>query len=43
MAAVVTGIGVAAPSGLGVEDYWRSTLAGVSGIGPISRFDASRY
>jgi act minimal PKS chain-length factor (CLF/KS beta) len=43
MTAVVTGIGVAAPNGLGVEDFWRNTLSGTSGIGPISRFDASGY
>ena len=41
--AVVTGIGVAAPNGLGVEDYWAATLTGTSGIRPISRFDASAY
>ncbi|MFI8460613.1 ketosynthase chain-length factor [Kitasatospora sp. NPDC085464] len=41
--AVVTGIGIAAPNGLGTEECWRSTLAGTSGIGPISRFDASGY
>lgn len=41
--AVVTGIGVAAPNGLGVEDYWAATLAGVSGIDRIARFDPERY
>lgn len=40
---VVTGLGVAAPNGLGVDDYWSATLAGRGGIGPITRFDASRY
>jgi act minimal PKS chain-length factor (CLF/KS beta) len=40
---VVTGIGVAAPNGLGTEAYWSATLAGRSGIGPITRFDASSY
>ncbi|WP_329341236.1 ketosynthase chain-length factor [Streptomyces sp. NBC_01352] len=39
----VTGLGVAAPNGLGLEDFWAATLAGKSGIGPLSRFDASRY
>jgi act minimal PKS chain-length factor (CLF/KS beta) len=41
--AVVTGIGVVAPNGVGVERYWRASLAGRSGIGPITRFDASGY
>ncbi|MFC5058118.1 ketosynthase chain-length factor [Saccharothrix xinjiangensis] len=36
---VVTGIGVVAPNGLGVEDYWRATLAGRSGISRLTRFD----
>lgn len=42
-AAVVTGVGVAAPNGVGTEEYWRATLAGQSGIGPIRLFDASPY
>ncbi|MCC2280454.1 ketosynthase chain-length factor [Streptomyces sp. ET3-23] len=42
-ATVVTGIGVAAPNGLGLEPYWAAVLAGHSGIGSISRFDASSY
>jgi act minimal PKS chain-length factor (CLF/KS beta) len=41
--AVVTGIGVAAPNGVGTEEYWQATLAGRSGIGPIRLFDASPY
>jgi act minimal PKS chain-length factor (CLF/KS beta) len=39
----VTGIGVAAPNGLGVSEYWAATRAGVSGIGEITRFDATNY
>ncbi|WP_405872250.1 MULTISPECIES: ketosynthase chain-length factor [unclassified Streptomyces] len=42
-AVVVTGLGVTAPNGLGVQDYWEATLAGKSGIGRITRFDPSRY
>jgi act minimal PKS chain-length factor (CLF/KS beta) len=42
-AAVVTGLGVTAPNGLGVEEYWAATLAGTSGIGRLSRFDPSSY
>ncbi|MEV0998890.1 ketosynthase chain-length factor [Nonomuraea sp. NPDC050202] len=40
---VVTGIGVVAPTGIGTETHWQATLAGKSGIGPITRFDASGY
>jgi minimal PKS chain-length factor (CLF/KS beta) len=40
---VVTGLGVVAPNGLGTEDYWKATLAGESGIGPVTRFDATQY
>ena len=37
----VTGIGVVSPVGTGVGAFWSSLLAGRSGIGPISSFDAS--
>ncbi|QEU89964.1 ketosynthase chain-length factor [Streptomyces kanamyceticus] len=40
---VITGIGVMAPNGLTVEEFWASVLAGRSGIGEIDRFDASAY
>ncbi|MFG2885265.1 ketosynthase chain-length factor [Streptomyces sp. NPDC048297] len=40
---VVTGLGITAPNGLGTEDYWKATLAGQSGIGPVTRFDAGQY
>jgi len=40
---VVTGIGVTAPNGVGADEFWKSTLDGVSGIRPISRFDAADY
>lgn len=38
---VVTGIGTLNPIGLSVDEYWRNLLAGVSGVGPITLFDAS--
>ncbi|REE96243.1 ketosynthase chain-length factor [Thermomonospora umbrina] len=41
--AVITGIGVAAPNGLGTERFWRATLAGHSGIRELDRFDASGH
>ncbi len=41
--AVVTGLGVLAPTGVGAEAHWAATAAGTAAIGPISRFDASTY
>lgn len=40
---VVTGIGAITPVGIGKDEFWQSLLAGKSGIGPITRFDASEY
>lgn len=39
----VTGIGVVAPNGLGLDDYWKAVLAIRSGVQTIDRFDASPY
>ena len=39
----VTGAGVVSPVGNTLEDCWRNLVAGVSGAGPITRFDASNY
>lgn len=41
--AVVTGIGIVAPGGIGTEEWWKSALAGECAIRPITGFDASRY
>lgn len=41
--AVITGMGVIAPTGLGAESHWSRTLAGRAAIGRISHFDAERY
>src|SRR5438132_157847 len=38
---VITGMGILAPNGIGNEEFWRSLVAGQSGIGPITLFDAS--
>jgi 3-oxoacyl-[acyl-carrier-protein] synthase II len=40
---VVTGMGVLAPNGVGLEAFWDSLVAGRSGIGPITLFDARGY
>lgn len=40
---VATGLGIAAPNGLGTENYWTATIRGVTGIRAISRFDATDY
>src|ERR1700685_1259370 len=40
---VITGMGVVSPNGIGTEAFWEATRAGVSGIGPITRFDASDF
>lgn len=37
---VITGMGAVTPVGIGVSDYWNHLLAGQTGIGPITRFDA---
>ncbi len=38
---VVTGVGLVTPLGTGVEKTWSALCSGKSGIGPITRFDAS--
>jgi 3-oxoacyl-[acyl-carrier-protein] synthase II len=38
---VVTGLGLVTPLGGDVETTWSNLIAGKSGIGPITRFDAS--
>lgn len=40
---VVTGMGVVSPLGNDVESTWTALLAGKSGIGPITRWDASKH
>ncbi|OYT73633.1 MAG: beta-ketoacyl-[acyl-carrier-protein] synthase II [Chloracidobacterium sp. CP2_5A] len=40
---VVTGIGMVCPVGLTAPASWAALLSGASGIGPITRFDASAF
>ena len=38
---VVTGLGIVSPVGIGIASAWDNVLKGVSGVGPITKFDAS--
>jgi len=40
---VITGMGVIAPNGIGIERFWDSLANGRSGIGKITRFNAVSY
>ena len=40
---VVTGLGLISPVGNTVPEAWENLIAGKSGIGPITRFDASNF
>jgi len=40
---VVTGLGVVSPLGNSVSETWENMVAGRSGVGPITGFDASQY
>jgi len=40
---VVTGLGTINPLGKNVEEFWEGLSNGVSGAGPITRFDASKF
>jgi 3-oxoacyl-[acyl-carrier-protein] synthase II len=39
----VTGVGLVSPLGIGTNENWEALCAGRSGIGQITRFDASQY
>lgn len=40
---VITGMGAITPIGNSVNDFWTSLVAGVSGAGPITRFDTAKF
>jgi len=40
---VITGMGVVAPNGIGIENFWDSLVHGRSGVRRITHFDASSY
>jgi len=40
---VVTGLGIVSPVGVGVAAAWESIVHARSGVGPITRFDASTF
>jgi 3-oxoacyl-[acyl-carrier-protein] synthase II len=40
---VITGLGVITPVGNEVQEFWNNLKSGVSGIGPITAFDATDY
>lgn len=40
---VVTGLGAITPLGNTVDEFWKNLVAGVSGAGPITLFDASLF
>jgi 3-oxoacyl-[acyl-carrier-protein] synthase II len=40
---VITGLGALTPIGNDVPTFWKNAIAGVGGIGPITRFDASHF
>jgi 3-oxoacyl-[acyl-carrier-protein] synthase II len=40
---VITGMGTINPLALNTKDFWEGLVAGKSGIGPITHFDASKF
>ena len=40
---VVTGLGAVTPLGLNIAETWKNVQNGVSGAGPITHFDASKF
>ncbi len=40
---VITGMGVVSPIGTTIDEFWNNLVEGKSGVGPITRFDTSKY
>ena len=40
---VVTGVGLVNPLGIGIDPVWAKVCEGVSGVGPITKFDATDF
>lgn len=40
---VITGMGVVAPNGIGIDEFWDSLIQGRSAVAKITHFDASSY
>ncbi|RZM76131.1 beta-ketoacyl-ACP synthase II [Leptolyngbya iicbica] len=40
---VITGLGATTPIGNNLDSYWQGLLAGKSGVGPITHFDAAKH
>ena len=40
---VVTGMGAVTPIGIGITEYWKGLIEGKNGVGPITKFDATKF
>jgi 3-oxoacyl-[acyl-carrier-protein] synthase II len=40
---VVTGVGLVSPLGIGIDPVWAKVCEGVSGVGPITKFDTADF
>jgi 3-oxoacyl-[acyl-carrier-protein] synthase II len=40
---VVTGVGLVLPQGIGIDPVWAKICEGVSGVGPITKFDTTDF
>jgi len=40
---VVSGVGLVLPQGIGIDPVWAKICEGVSGVGPITKFDATDF
>lgn len=40
---VVTGVGLVLPQGIGIDPVWEKVCEGVSGVGPITKFDTADF